>query len=272
MACTSVAAVLALGLTVSPAMAGEAHATTASKGAKVIPMQLNKTYKCDITGDKKADTVQVTFDDYAVRVKVNGKTAYTKKNLGPDFIGAKIVKLKNGKAFLYYGTGGASNDYNQLLQYRSGKLKSVIDSSKLFPAKVTTHPSFDVEKVTANTVHVETFGVFYSTGATGATFKYAYKSGTLKRASNTGTATFPFAKNSTKATRSMKAYTSAKCTKAKFTIKKGQKVTFKKIYTNGKVVSYQVKVGGKTGWVKAITATQYRKYWGCPFEGAAMVG
>ncbi|MEY8460021.1 hypothetical protein AALA69_02675 [Eggerthellaceae bacterium 24-137] len=270
--CASMATMLALGLTVSPAMADEAHAVTVSKGAQVTSMQLNRNYQCDITGDKKADTVRITFDDYAVRVKVNGKTAYTKKNLGPDFMEAKIITLKNGKSFLYYTTGGASNDYNQLLKYSSGKMKSVIGSNKLFPSKVATHPSFTISKVSGNTVFVDAWGMLYSTSATQATFKYVYKNGTLKRASNTTAVKSVSGKKTLKAARSMKAYTSAKCTKGKFTIKKGQKVAFKKIYTNGKTVSFQVKAGGKTGWIKAISRSQYNKYGSCPFKGIGLAG
>lgn len=272
MMCVSAAAVLALAITVSPAMADEAHAVTVSKGAQVTSMQLNRNYQCDITGDKKADTVRVTFDDYAVRVKVNGKTVYTKKNLGPDFEEAKIITLKNGKSFLYYATGGASNDYNQLLKYSSGKMKSIIDSNKLLPSKMATHPSFSIDKVSGNTVYVDVRGMLYSTSFTQATFKYVYKNGTLKRTSNAGAVKSVSGKKTLKAARSMKAYTSAKCTKGKFTIKKGQKVAFKKIYTNGKTVSFQVKAGGKTGWIKAITQKQFYKYGACPFKGVALAG
>lgn len=253
----------------------EAHAISASNGAKVKTMKMNKTYKCDINGDKKQEKVRITFDGSAVKVLVNGSVKYTNKSGGPDFAQALLITLKNGRTLLYYSRDGYDYKYDQVLCYKSGKMKSLLDSEKLFPKSYAYLPAFGIEKVSGNSLFVQVRNVSYSTGWTTATFKYTYKNGALKRATSSAAITSLGArtgKNATfKAARSMKAYTSAKCTKAKFTIKKGQKVEIKKIYFNSKMVGYQVKTGNKTGWIKGQTQKQYFKYSSCLFDGLYLV-
>lgn len=263
-----VAAIVAMALAVA-ALPQQAHAVTTTKGAKVVTLKANKTYRYDVTGDKKADTVRIEFKDQGLTIKINGKVAYREKSVSgsSEEFKAELITLKNRKSFLYYNRGGELYDDEVMLQFRSGKMKLIIDCDKIMPRKLASAASFYPEKVSGNTIKFHFYAMYFSTSSTTSTLEYAYKGGTLKRVNKYSSVDVGSRGDNTyKALKSMKAYTSAKCTKGKFTIRKGQSVTFKKIYVSSKLVSYQVKVGNKTGWIKAQTSGQYVKN-GAVFEG-----
>ena len=250
----------------------EAHAISASNGAKVKTMKMNKTYKCNINGDKKQEKVRVTFKSGTVKVYVNGKVKWTDKKGGFD-CNAALITLKNGKTLLYYDSCADSYDYERILHYKSGKMCSLLNSQKLTASSYANNLGFRLEKVSGNTLSAKFVCVSYGVGYMGADVKYTYKNGALKKTSAKAPVRVGFASNdgTYKASRSMKAYTSAKCTKAKFTIKKGQKVEIKNVYFTSKTMSFQVKVGNKTGWIKGQTQKQFSKYGSCLFDGLFLV-
>ena len=120
-------------------------------------------------------------------------------------------------------------------------------------------------------------------GNVSSDFTYQHKSGTLKKTSNTGKLSVGNRKSNTyKALKSMTAYKRTNCKSAKFTIKMGQKVKFLKVHVKGNTVRFQVKAGGKTGWIKAADRYEsphmyrHRESWGYtyqpPFKGLFLAG
>lgn len=285
-------AIAALLLTVGLAAAApaDAHAATASKGAKIYTLKAGKTYKSyDITGDKKADRIKIApikqYDGYftGLKITVNGKTAYLNKKivcyLGTTQI--KLIKLKNGQAFLYLLSfvNNPDTDVNTVLTYKSGKLKTAIDCKKALGKKFGWDGTYGaVAKVSGNTITMTYSTSSYMFGPVEATYQYTYKGGKLKQAA-TGTFKIPVKQKSFKALKNIPVYKNTACKAKKFTIKTGQKVKFTNISVKGNTVRVKVNAGGKTGWIKCATGYESSllyKYvdpqWGdvrydAPFEG-----
>lgn len=252
---------------------GAAHATTATKGAKVYELSENRTYSSyDITGDgrpdaicivsEKADPWEAAYEE-RLAVFVNGKKAFTRK--ASCFSGierAQILTLKNGQSFLYLC---AQFDYDytlcRVLKYSSGTLKTVVDCNRFFGSRFASHVGEkgggEIKKVSGNSITIEFNAMSYMVGDVRARFSYKCKSGTLKRVGNAGVVNVGARKTNTyKAAKTIKAYKATSCKTQKFTIKKGQNVKFLKAYVKGKTVRLQVKAGGKTGWIKCATSYQ----------------
>lgn len=245
-------------------MPSKAHAATASGGAKMYTLKVNKLYTSyDITGDKRPDRIKVvTLKQQegvyiGLKVVINGKTAYTnKKATASGKPTVKLIRLRNGKPFLYlsafeYNPG---TDLSAVFSYRSGKLKAVIDSKKALGTKFGWDGTYGtIKKVSGNTITMNYSTSTYMFGAIDATYKYTYKSGTLKTAS---TGTFKPSENrkSYKALMDIPVYKNTACKAKKFTISTGDSVKFTNIYVKGNTVRVKVKVGAKTGWIKCATS------------------
>ncbi|MEE0706916.1 MAG: hypothetical protein UCH28_11120 [Adlercreutzia sp.] len=254
---------LLLALGVAATAPANAHAATASNGAKIYTLKAGKTYKSyDITGDKKADRIKIVpikqYDGYftGMKITVNGKTAYTNKKI-VCYLGTtemKLIKLKNGKAYLHLFTfSGNPADENTLLAYKSGKLTTAIDCTKALGKKFGWDGTYGaVAKASGNTLTMTYSTSSYMFGPIEATYKYTYKGGKLQQAS-TGTFSIPAKQKSFKALKNIPVYKNTACKAKKFTIKTGQKVKFTNIYVKGNTVRVKVNVGGKTGWIKCAT-------------------
>lgn len=266
----------------------QAHAVTATSGAKVYKLSANTTYKkYDITGDRKADKILIrtTSDSYSkngISVYVNGKRVLTKKTSFYSLT-AQLIKLKNGKAFLYLYTPFDNGDADicGMYQMSGGKLKQVINCNKAPGYQYGNHTGGSIIKASGNTVTIRFRVMSRFSGYTQMDYTYTYKSGTLKRNSNTGKLTVGTTPNQTfKAKKNIAAYSSPSCASKTFTIKTGQQVKFLKCYFNGSVVRYQVSVNGKTGWIKvgksnALLYKRIYKGWSfyeSPFEGVVLAG
>ncbi|MEE0706914.1 MAG: hypothetical protein UCH28_11110 [Adlercreutzia sp.] len=240
----------------------DAYATTAAKGAKVHTLKENVTYtQYDATGDRKADTVKVatSYDNYdfgnKITVYLNGKRAFSKSTIF-YYVEAQLIQLKNGKCFIYLFAPIDNGDAEvcALYQVKNGKLKRVINFNKGLGSKIGYHVGGQVKKVSGNSMTVSFTSMSYMTGFISANYTYKYKSGTLKKTSTTGKLSVGFTPKSTyKTKKAITAYKNTKCTSKKFTIKKGAKVKFLKTYVKGNTVRFQVKSGGKTGWIKVAT-------------------
>lgn len=282
--CFAVAAtVLALSLCIPE----YAFATPASKGAKVYKLRPDVTYTSyDITGDKKPDTIWVSVDDRengyydSVAVYINGKRAYSKKRIGNaamvDGIAIELIKLKNGKPFLYLATYGDDDncDVCAIFRYKSGKLKTAIDCNKYFSSNYGMHRSASLSRVTGNTVVIGYSLMSWAVGPLRTSAKYSYKSGVLKKSSNTPAITVGGQRGSYRAAKSITLYKSQACKSKKLVVRKGQSVKFSKIYSNGKTMSIQLKVGKKTGWLKCqnFKGGSVPANWWPPFEGLFLAG
>lgn len=231
----------------------------------------------DLTGDGKRDVLKVvangseyTYEDSgevepyfdSVAFYVNGKKALVLKYNEDDSDATKfkfqIVQLKNKKQFLLI-------DGSALYRYKSGKMCEALSAFAALNAskgKYCWSQGVAVKSVKGNTVTATMSAATYSLGVIRGDFKYTYKNGSFKRTTNSAPiriymATRGSAKDkkqpTVKATKRMAAYKNANCKSKKFTIKKGQKVKFLKMYGKGSVFSVQVKSGGKTGWIKMAT-------------------
>lgn len=260
------AAILAFALAAATTdlMPSKAHAATASGGAKMYTLKPNKLYTSyDITGDKRPDRIKVVTlkqqegMHIGLKVIINGKTAYTNKKAttsGKPTV--KLIRLKNGKPFLYLSVFeyNPSTDLSAVFSYRSGKLKAVIDSKKALGTKFGWDGTYGtIKKVSGNTITMNYSTSTYMFGAINATYKYTYKSGKLK-ATSTGTFKPSENRKSYKALMNIPVYKNTACTAKKFTIAAGDKVKFTNIYVKGNTVRVKVKVGAKTGWIKCATS------------------
>lgn len=276
------AALLALGaLALSPAVAHAAPKAT--KGAEIHTLKENQTYtKYDITGDGRPDSIMVeSYYDYygqSSRFYVNINDSYWAFDTYHYGVTARLVKLANGTPYLFLRAWADNDDAEVcgLYQNKGNRLKRVVDCNKGFGTKIGFHPGGDIKKVSGNSITFSFTQMAYYTGRTYADFTYKYKNGTLKKTSNVGKLQVGFkkAKNTYKALKKIKVYKNTKCKSVKFTIKKGQKVKFLKAYVKGNTVRFQVRAGGKTGWVKLPTSgNSSLMYQGMPpFKGLFLAG
>ncbi|MEY8461499.1 hypothetical protein AALA69_10295 [Eggerthellaceae bacterium 24-137] len=255
-------AVLCLCLQALPAYA----ATKASAGARAVGLATNTLYSAyDITGDGKSDELRIQSYDggggVSISIYVNGARAFRHKCYGYAAF-AKLVVLKNGVPFLHINVDGdnGSSDFNRLLQYLGGKFKTAIDLNKAYSSKIRDSKFNDVVAVRGNTVTVRSCVQFMNTGNLDADFVYRYKAGSFKKSGTAGKVASVCgckASRSFEALKKITVYKEKNCKKSKFTIKKGQKVRFVKVYAKGSKVAIWVKVGKRTGWIK--TSRQYNK-------------
>ncbi len=229
-------------------------------------LKLDKTYKSyDITGDQKADTIKIKTkqDEYGDILKtsivINGKTYYSTTSGGEGVI-AKLYTLKNGTPYLHFVSiyPGPESAVDALFQYKSGKLKKVIDLRKIEKKFGCPEPDTKMT-VSGNTIKVKFVVNSNTTSYTTFTFKYKYKNGTLKRTSNkTSTFSLNFGKGKNKFTTNKKltVYSSPTSKKTK-TLAKGTKLKITQIYQKGSqmYMKYKTTKTKKTGWIKC-----YKKY------------
>lgn len=276
------AVLLALGaLALSPAVAHAAPKAT--KGAEIHTLKENQTYtKYDITGDEKPDSILIeTHYNYY------GQSDYFYVNINGDrwrfdayhySVTARLITLANGTPYLYLCAAADNDDAEvcSIWKKDGDYLRRVIDCNKGFGTKIGYHPGGDIAKVSGNSITFTFTQMSYYAGGISADFTYKYKNGSLKKTSSTGKLQVGSkkTKNTYRALKKIKVYKNTKCKSVKFTIKKGQKVKFLKAYVKGNTVRFQVKAGGKTGWVKLPTScSSSLMYQGMPpFKGLYLAG
>lgn len=253
-----IAALLVLGVfMVSPVK-------VSAKNPKEVTLKPGKTYKkYDITGDKKKDKIVIKLsshkNDPSIKMKttvyVNGKKVYSKKGYSYG-ITAKIYTLKNKKPFLYLNSWADNGDgpVNALFQYKSRKLKKVINFQTLFGTKYGTygtHPGGSVVKVKGNTVTARFDLMSWTIGPSSYEYQYKFKKGTLKRTSSTGKVTTALYNNTATAKKNIKVYKTAKISSSYTVLKRGQRAQFLKAYVKGRNHFLMIRMSNKkTGWIK----------------------
>lgn len=232
-----------------------------------VALQAGTTYTSyDITGDQKADTIQIKQTgikyyrgkmDYAtgLTVTVNGVNVYSFSNDYYYDVEATLYTLKNNKPFLYLYAQEANGDgpVCGVFQYKNGVLKQVINFQTFY--KYGSHRSGRVKSISGNKMTVTFFAMSYAMASVDVNLQYKYKSGTLKLVSRTGTAT-SYAMQQTgslTARKKIVAYKGATSSKKSFTIQKGVKVKVSHCYIKGNNIRFKVKClsNGKTGWIKS---------------------
>ncbi|WP_373219426.1 hypothetical protein [Ruminococcus sp. 5_1_39BFAA] len=248
---------------------GNPHSVKAAN-PQVVKLKTNKTYKkYDITGDRKNDTLKIKISKHStygyynsLAVVINGKTAYSFNNKyfyanSPyNEVDIRLYTLKNGKPFLFLYAQAENGDgpVCGVFQYKSGKLKQIINFQTLFQG-YGSHLSGDVISINGNKITTEYYIMSYVLGPCSVKYNYTYKNGTLKRTSNVTKfdGIYSYGKDTRifYANKKLTAYTATNAKTKAFTVKKGTAVQVDKCYCNGKSMLVRVKYKGKYGWIKA---------------------
>lgn len=233
-----------------------------------VTLKSNRVYSTyDITGDGRADRICIkTSKDTSgnwinkTSVIINGKN-FASYSGGAYEVTAKLYTLQNKKPFLYLYA--CADNYDGpvcgIFQYRSGRLKQIINCQTVFKG-YGAHLYGDVVKIKNNTMSVKFFVMSWTVGPSYYTLNYVYKDGTLKRASSK-VASIEMSglkyRGYTYVTASydMKVYTGTDTQKKAFTLKKGQKVKFTGAYIKSGKHLLQIQTqSGKKGWIKCSSS------------------
>lgn len=226
-----------------------------------VTIEANKTYTSyDVTGDRKKDTVRIKAENglygiSKVSLAINGKTYVITRETCLN-INAKIYTLKNGKPFIYLfleydnDTGPVCG----IFQYKSGKLKQVVNCLEFFgkKGKYGYDVSGSVEQVNGNKITVDFWIMSYTLGYTKYSCQFVYKNGTLRRINNQVSATPSVGTLSMQ--KNVKVYMKPTGKKAAYTLKEGKRVKVTGAYVKSGKFSIRIKdlSKKKTVWIKCL--------------------
>ncbi|MCC8067108.1 MAG: hypothetical protein LIO94_08420 [Clostridiales bacterium] len=234
----------------------------------VVSLSTDTVYKkYDITGDGKADKIKLkmvegSIEGYsAIKVYVNGSLAGKFKSEYTYYAvqDINLYTLDNGKVFLYISLRGDNSPVLcAFYQYKSGKLKKVVDLYSLFSKYGGLNGYYYAATITVqsgNKLKIEMPVQLYTTGMATITYKCVYKSGTLKLSSKKGTVSVYNSSGGTSLTANKKitAYKKAGSSQKAFTIKAGSNVTIDKCWISGSKLYLRVRYNGKYGWIKGLS-------------------
>ena len=222
----------------------------------------------DITGDGKKDKIQfshqgVGYGYNRMTIKVNGKTAFTKKSSWAYYeVHAYHLTLKNGKKYILYFSNGEHEigDICGLLRWKNGKLTEEVNFGKLNNAGHYPRNFFSVKKfkLTNNQVRVwmegssiglARFKVYADAAYSGSAMKLKAANIRFDNIKNWGSG---YACGNTwyTAKKRLQGYKSYSGTAKSFVISGGTRVMLLKYYPSKKYNRLLVKLkNGKTAWV-----------------------
>ena len=221
----------------------------------------SRTSSYDITGDQKPDDIMLDADYQKAYVYINNKLCCTVK-LGSYYHGilAKIYTLKNGKPFLYLYSNEIIH-YGPtcgLYQYRSGKMVQIINFNKVLKGGYEYYCE-DI-KVKNNTLTATIYMWSYSLGESRYDLDYVYKKGTLKQKNAFARIRVnDFQRNPAKqlvVNKTIDVYSKVSNGKKVYTLEKGNRVNFDKLYHGVHGEWIRVKFNGKYGWIKCLEKLQ----------------
>lgn len=227
------------------------------------------TFKKDVTGDGKTDTVVFTptRDKYGqwikkIKVSINGKKVLTLNTTGYDF-SVNYIQLSKNKNFLQIYTHGDSSYVPQNFIYRvdkkGTKLTKVLELSDAIVRSGAIYAR-GVVSAAGNTIKVAYDTQPGETGWVSWNYSYKYSGNKFKRTSSTASVksmltydrgdgyTALFRKNQFKACKSIKFYKNTNLSSVSFTAKKNDILKMKKIKVTDKALYIQFQKGNKTGW------------------------
>lgn len=231
------------------------------------------TFKRDVTGDGKADTVKLQLtkaNSYSlnkVNVLINGKKAASLDAKYCYGVKVNYISMSKSKVFLqiYTLTDGDYIVSNGIYKYdkKSKKLKKLLDLNKVSGNSYIG--AMDVTSASDSQIKVACRIQPPETGCIDFSYIFVYKNGKFKLKSNTVTAKSMFIKapgydryakyfkkNQFAAFKTLKFYKDTNLKKVSFKAKKNDILTLKKIKISGKKTYLQFKKGSKTGWVKVF--------------------
>lgn len=233
--------------------------TVQAANPKEIDLQPNKVYKnYDLTGNGKKDRIKIKTSNgtySTVTIIINGKKQAVYKNVND--ITARLYTLQNGKPFLYLWL--VEEDWKGpvcgVFQYKSGKLKQVIDCKNFFGKKQKYGYSVHASELRAegNDLEIEYWLMSYTMGGMSCRYRFEYKDGSLRR-NNSQTSAVKVSSTIMTALKNIKIYASPNRKKALYTLKSGQKIIVTGAYVKSGNFSLKVKnlSTGKSGWLKCL--------------------
>ncbi len=235
----------------------------------------NFTFKKDVTGNGKTDTVSVkmTKDQYGyflekVMFYVNGKKALTLKGSYSYGVSVNYFKISGVGPMLqiYLHADSGERPINGIYKYNKGTKKFVRVMNVAANYRTACG---DVVNVSGKKLTLEYHLQPSEIGRISWRYTYNWKGGKWKRGSDTASVksmltynngdgyTKYFKKNQFVVANTQKFYKTTAMNKVSFTAKRGAVVTLKKIKMSGENVYVQFAKGGKTGWKKLYAGNVY---------------
>ena len=227
----------------------------------------NKTYKYDLNGDKKKEKIKlrVTKRNYYINASfyINGKKVWTMSEKEQwEYVGYKIIKLSNGKRFIYFFAEGPNSGISshRILQYKKGRMKTVANITDLFKkyqgaSMISWYPASE-NGITVSEKEIKVYfaSMNFTTSTMNYIVSYKYKNGTLVRSHNFG----KFSKGSSSkvftVAKSFNTYRKVGSSSKAFRTKKGENVTIDRYYLRkGKLYIRIRRRNGQKGWIKCLT-------------------
>lgn len=224
------------------------------------------TFKEDVTGDGKTDTIVITpvKGNYGmpigtIKVAVNGKRVLKLKTTGYGFT-TNYIQLSKNKKFLQIYTHGDSGYLPMNFVYRFDKKGTKL--TKVLDLKKGVADAKGVISASGNTIKVAYHIQPRETGWLSWNYSYKYTGGKFKRTSSIAsvksTLTYDngdgyaalFRQNKFKACKTITFYKNTNLSAVSFTAEKDDILKLKKIKTTDKSVYIQFQKGNKTGWQK----------------------
>lgn len=239
--------------------------TVNAETVKNITLKDGKIYRdYDITGDKKKDKLKIemvedsSFWYSALNVYINEKCVLSiDYGYEEDWSNCKLLRLKNGKIFLYIHLGGDNNDGpTNLYAYENGKLVKKVDLIEPIQ-EMGYHSEADVESVKGNKIIFKMCSMSYALASVDFWMQYKYKSGSMalmgktykidgyynNRMGEKGIGTLTTIDK-------IQLYKDKKAYKKLTKLKKGSCVKVTKCYIDDKRITFYLKdSNGKTGWL-----------------------
>lgn len=240
--------------------------TNDSIGEKVSLGQNVEYFQYDVTGDGKADKVEIQQKKHkdnnrsiTLKVLINDQVAFQKKELYEPYWHVELIKLVNGKVF--FSIAARDNDYIitfKLYAYNDGKLYCVHDFYENYNNYAYNY-TVNINNVFSNIIETEVNAQFYVTGSVQYDMYLEYKDGSFKNASSE----FPIKykemskKNKWTVNRTIKTYKEAGSKEIAYILKKGNVVKIDKvIYQNDEVYFQVVNSKGKIGYMEGVKEYQ----------------
>lgn len=230
--------------------------------------------KYDITGDRKADKINITYSKYnkeewwyeELLIYINDRPyviPFPKNDSFNNFssVQCKLIKLKNGKAFLHMAAYGLDeyDCFQSIYQFTGKSMKNVLKMYKPMNKFSITHS--DVIKVKDNTITMRQLaGSLPKFGIVTYNFNFKYKDGKFVRTSDVGNVTHYMRSTGYKTiSKNVTWYTGKGCTKKKSSsLKKGTKAKPVQIYLTSKGYAVKIKTkSGKMGWIKGTKSSGF---------------
>ena len=179
-----------------------------------------------------------------------------------EYVGYKIIKLSNGKRFIYFFAEGPNPGISshRILQYKKGRMKTVANITDLIKkyqgaSMISWYPASENGiTVSGKEIKVYFASMNFTTSTMNYIVSYKYKNGTLVRSHNFG----KFSKGSSSkvftVAKSFNTYRKVGSSSKAFRTKKGENVTIDRYYLRkGKLYIRIRRSNGQKGWIKCLT-------------------